>query len=195
LESRGIGAGARELKHNCFDDFIAASQYLTKNGYAAAKKIAINGGSNGGLLVAACLNRAPPGTFGVAVAEVGVFDLLRFSEFTIGRAWTPDYGNPQDPHDFDFIYPQSPVHNVPTDRVLPPTILFTADHDDRVVPLHSFKLAATLQHTLPNNPHPLLIRIETKAGHGAGKSTKQRILSAADKFAFIAQATGLEWKG
>ncbi|KAH9938686.1 prolyl oligopeptidase [Fomitopsis serialis] len=167
-------AGTRERKHNCFDDFIAASEYLVENKYAARGKIAINGGSNGGLLVAACVNRAPEGLLGAAVAEVGVLDLLKFADFTIGRAWTSDYGDPHDPHDFDFIYPLSPLHNVPKDKVLPPTVLHTADHDDRVVPLHSFKHAATLQHTLPNNAHPLLIRIDTKAGHGAGKSTDKR---------------------
>ncbi|KAF4574478.1 hypothetical protein EYR36_005813 [Pleurotus pulmonarius] len=187
--------GIRERKVNVFDDFIAATEYLVKHKYAAPGKVAINGGSNGGLLVAACVNRAPEGTFGAAVAEVGVLDLLKFHLFTIvipcpGKAWTSDYGNPSDPHDFDFIHPISPLHNVPTDRVLPPTILLTADHDDRVVPLHSFKHAATLQHTKPNNPHPLLIRIDKKAGHGSGKSTDQRIKEAADKWGFVVQSNG-----
>ncbi|KAI0699823.1 prolyl oligopeptidase [Cytidiella melzeri] len=186
-----LGA-VREKKVNCFDDFIAATEYLVKNKYAAPGKVAINGGSNGGLLVAACVNRAPEGVIGAAVAEVGVLDLLKFADFTIGRAWTSDYGNPHDAHDFDFIYPISPVHNVPTDKKLPPTILLTADHDDRVVPLHSFKHAATLQHTLPHNPHPLLIRIDKKAGHGAGKSTDQRIKEAADKWGFVVQSLGLK---
>lgn len=187
-------AGTRDRKHNCFDDFIAASEYLVENKYAARGKIAINGGSNGGLLVAACVNRAPEGLLGAAVAEVGVLDLLKFADFTIGRAWTSDYGDPHDPHDFDFIYPLSPLHNVPKDKVLPPTVLHTADHDDRVVPLHSFKHAATLQHTLPNNANPLLIRIDTKAGHGAGKSTDKKIKEAADRLGFIAQSMGLEAK-
>ena len=133
-----------------------------------------------GLLVGACVNRAPEGTFGAAVAEVGVLDLLKFADFTIGKAWCGDYGDPHEPADFDFIYPISPLHNVPTidadgkDVVLPPTMLLTADHDDRVVPLHSFKHAATLQHVKKDNTNPLLIRIEKKAGHGAGKSTDQR---------------------
>ncbi|KAJ3476870.1 hypothetical protein NLI96_g10855 [Meripilus lineatus] len=178
--------GARENKANCFDDFIAATEFLVKNKYVAPGKVAING-----LLVAACVNRAPEGLLGAAVAEVGVLDLLKFADFTIGRAWTSDYGNPHDPHDFDFIYPISPLHNVPTDKVLPPTILLTADHDDRVVPLHSFKHAATLQHLLPSNPHPLLIRIDKKAGHGAGKSTEQRIKEQADKWGFVVQTLGL----
>jgi len=186
-------AGTRERKVNCFDDFIAASQYLVKNKYVAADKLTIAGGSNGGTLVAACINRAPPGTFGAAVAEVGVLDMLKFDQYTIGRAWTSDYGDPQKPEDFDFIYPISPLHNIPTDRVLPPTILFTADHDDRVVPLHSLKHAATLQHLHPENPHPLLIRLEVKAGHGSGRSTEQMIISAADKFSFIVHTLGLKW--
>ncbi|KAH0586963.1 hypothetical protein H2248_005791 [Termitomyces sp. 'cryptogamus'] len=187
-------AGTREKKVNVFDDFIAATEHLVKNKYAGAGKVAINGGSNGGLLVGACINRAPEGTFGAAVAEVGVMDLLKFSKFTIGKAWTSDYGDPDKPEDFDFIYPLSPIHNVPTDRVLPPTLLLTADHDDRVVPMHSFKLAATLQYTLPHNPHPLLLRVDKKSGHGAGKSTEKRIKEAADKWGFVAQSLGLVWK-
>jgi prolyl oligopeptidase len=186
--------GYRENKKNCFDDFIAATDYLVKNKYAAPGKVAINGGSNGGLLVAACVNRAPEGTYGAALAEVGVLDLLRFHKFTIGKAWTSDYGDPDDPNDFDFIYPISPLHNVPTDKVLPPYMLLTADHDDRVVPMHSFKHAATLQYTLPHNPHPLLLRVDKKAGHGAGKSTEKRIQESADKWGFVAQSLGLVWK-
>ncbi|EIW79415.1 hypothetical protein CONPUDRAFT_60260 [Coniophora puteana RWD-64-598 SS2] len=185
-------AGIREKKLNVFNDFIAATEYLTKEKYVAPGKVAINGGSNGGLLIGACANIAPEGTFGAAVAEVGVMDMLKFADFTIGRAWVSDYGDPHDPHDFDFIYPYSPVHNVPTNKNLPPLLLMTADHDDRVVPLHSFKHAATLQHTLPNNPHPLLIRVDVKAGHGAGKATEKRIQDAADKWGFVAQSLGLE---
>ncbi|KAF9004715.1 prolyl oligopeptidase [Cyathus striatus] len=188
-------AACREKKVNCFDDFISATEYLVKHKYASPEKIAINGASNGGLLVAACVNRAPEGTFGAAVAEVGVLDMLKFSKFTIGKAWISDYGNPEDPKDFDFICPISPLHNIPTDRVLPPTILLTADHDDRVVPMHSFKHAATLQYTLAHNPHPLLLRVDMKAGHGAGKSTEKRIQEAADKLGFVAQSLGLVWKG
>ncbi|KAI0069251.1 prolyl oligopeptidase [Artomyces pyxidatus] len=187
-------AGTRERKVNCFDDFIAATEWLVEHKYAAKGKVAINGGSNGGLLVSASVNRAPEGTFGAAVAEVGVHDLLKFADFTIGKAWTSDYGDPHDPGDFDFIYPISPVHNVPSDKVLPPTILLTADHDDRVVPLHSFKLAAVLQHVKADNPHPLLIRIDKKAGHGAGKATEQKIKENADKWGFVAQSLGLKWR-
>jgi len=187
-------AGIRERKINVFNDFISATEYLVANKIVAADKVAINGGSNGGLLVGACVNIAPQGTFGAAVAEVGVMDLLKFADFTIGKAWTADYGDPHDPQDFDFIYPISPLHNVPRDKTLPPVLLMTADHDDRVVPLHSFKLAATLQHTLPRNPHPLLIRIDKKAGHGAGKATEKRIQDAADKWGFVAQSLGLKWQ-
>lgn len=186
-------AGTRERKVNCFDDFIAASEWLVENKYAAKGKIAINGGSNGGLLVSACVNRAPEGLLGAAVAEVGVHDLLKFADFTIGRAWTSDYGDPHDPHDFDFIYPISPLHNVPPHKILPPTLLLTADHDDRVVPHHSFKLAATLQHVASDNPNPLLLRLELKAGHGAGKSTELKIKEAADKWSFVAQTMQLKW--
>ncbi|KAF8351067.1 prolyl oligopeptidase [Amanita rubescens] len=187
-------AGIREKRVNVYDDFITATQFLVKNKYAAPGKVAINGASNGGLLVAACVNRAPSGTFGAAVAEVGVMDQLKFSKFTIGKAWTSDYGNPEDPHDFDFIYPHSPLHNVSKSSVLPPTILLTADHDDRVVPMHSFKYAATLQYTSSHNPHPLLLRVDKKAGHGAGKSTEKRLQEAADKWGFVAQSMGLQWK-
>ncbi|KDR74502.1 hypothetical protein GALMADRAFT_70906 [Galerina marginata CBS 339.88] len=187
-------AGCREKKGNCFDDFIAATQYLVKNKYAAPDKVTINGGSNGGLLVSACVNRAPEGTFGCAVADVGVHDLLKFHKFTIGKAWTSDYGNPDDPNDFDFIFPISPLQNIPKDKVFPPMLLLTADHDDRVVPMHSFKLAAELQYSLPHNPNPLLIRIDKKAGHGAGKSTQQKIKESADKWGFVAQSLGLVWK-
>ncbi|KAF8239504.1 hypothetical protein L208DRAFT_1420673 [Tricholoma matsutake] len=187
-------AGIREKKGNGFDDFVAATEYLVKHKYAGPRKVAINGGSNGGLLVGACVNRAPEGTFGAAVADVGVMDLLKFHKYTIGKSWTSDYGDPDNPHDFDFIYPLSPLHNVPVDKVLPPTLLLTADHDDRVVPMHSFKYAATLQHTLPHNPNPLLLRVDIKAGHGAGKSTEKRIQEAADKWGFVAQSMGLVWK-
>ncbi|GBE79106.1 hypothetical protein SCP_0203030 [Sparassis crispa] len=187
-------AGARERKINCSDDFIAATQYLVDNKFAAPGKVAIHGASNGGLLVGTCINRAPEGLIGAALAEVGVMDLLKFADFTIGRAWMSDFGNPHDPHDFDYIYPISPLHNIPTAKVLPPTMVLTADHDDRVVPLHSFKYAAALQHLHPDNPHPLIIRIEKKAGHGAGKSTEKRIQDSVDKFGFIVQSLGLTFK-
>lgn len=187
-------AGIREKKVNVFNDFIAATEFLVEKKYAGQGKVAINGGSNGGLLVGACINQAPEGTFGAAVAEVGVLDLLKFSKFTIGKAWTSDFGDPDIPEDFDFIYPISPLHNVPKDKLLPPTMLMTADHDDRVVPMHSFKHAATLQYALAGNPHPLLLRVDKKAGHGAGKSTDKRIKDSADKWGFVAQSLGLVWQ-
>ncbi|KAG8756824.1 hypothetical protein FRC14_002627 [Serendipita sp. 396] len=186
-------AGTRERKVNVFDDFIAATEHLTKTGWVAPGKVAINGASNGGLLIAACLNRAPQGTFGAGVADVGVLDMLKFADFTIGRAWTSDYGDPHVAEDFDFIYPISPLHNIP-DQELPPTLLLTADHDDRVVPLHTFKHTAALQHKLANNTHPLLVRIETSAGHGAGKSTEKKVSEAADKWSFVAYSLGLQWR-
>jgi len=119
--------------------------------------------------------------------------MLKFADFTIGEAWISDYGNPHKPADFDFIYPISPLHNVP-DQPFPPTILLTADHDDRVVPLHSFKHAATLQHKHANNPRPLLLRVDLKAGHGAGKSTEKRVIEASEKWGFVAQSLGLKWR-
>ncbi|KAI9456943.1 prolyl oligopeptidase [Boletus coccyginus] len=183
-------AGIRERKINVFDDFIAAttkSQLQEKSPLTAHLM-------EESLLVGACINIAPQGTFAAGVAEVGVMDLLKFADFTIGKSWTADYGDPHDPQDFDFIYPISPVHNIPRDKTLPPLLLMTADHDDRVVPLHSFKLAATLQHTLPHNPHPLLIRIDKKAGHGKGKATEKRIQDAVDKWGFVAQSLGLKWR-
>ncbi|KAH7107917.1 prolyl oligopeptidase [Auriculariales sp. MPI-PUGE-AT-0066] len=186
-------AGMKDKKMNVFNDFIAASQWLVQNNYAAKGKVIINGGSNGGLLVGACVNIADEGTFGAAIAEVGVLDMLKFHKFTIGKAWTGDFGNPSEPADFDYIYPYSPLHNVPKDKILPPVMLMTADHDDRVVPLHSFKFAAELQHSRPDNPHPLLIRIERKTGHGAGKSTEMIINDQVDRYGFAAHALSLKY--
>ncbi|KAG8936825.1 hypothetical protein FRC00_007609 [Tulasnella sp. 408] len=189
--------GIRENRVKVYDDFIYATKYLVDNKYAAPGKVAINGGSNGGTLVAACINRAEEGTFGAAIADVGVMDLLKFPQFTIGAAWVSDYGDPRDPNDFDFIKAYSPLHNVPNskEKALPPTILLTADHDDRVVPLHSFKHIATLQHEQHGNRHPMLLRVERKSGHGAGKSTEKAIQEATDKWSFVALVLELSWKG
>ncbi|KIO29452.1 hypothetical protein M407DRAFT_70380 [Tulasnella calospora MUT 4182] len=189
--------GIRENRVQVYDDFIYATKYLVDEKYAARGKVAINGGSNGGTLVAACINRAEAGTFGAAIADVGVMDLLKFPQFTIGAAWVSDYGDPRDPNDFDFIKAYSPLHNVPSfkEKTLPPTILLTADHDDRVVPLHSFKHIATLQHEQQDNLHPILLRVERKSGHGAGKSTEKAIQEATDKWSFVALALDLPWKG
>ncbi|BGP47335.1 hypothetical protein JCM10450v2_003187 [Rhodotorula kratochvilovae] len=186
-------AGTKERKQNVFDDFQWAAKYLIKEKFVAKDKVAISGGSNGGLLVGACVNQAPE-LFGAAIADVGVLDMLRFDRFTIGKFWQSDYGSSEDPEGFDYLYAYSPLHNVdPSRGPYPPTMLLTADHDDRVVPLHSFKHAAELQHQLPENPNPLLIRIDTKSGHGAGKSTEKKIEEAVDKYGFVAQSMGLKW--
>lgn len=186
-------AGCFERKQNVFDDFQYATRYLVDQKYVAKDQVTIMGGSNGGLLVAACVNQAPE-LFGAAIAEVGVMDMLRFHKFTIGRAWTADYGSPDDPEAFDYLYKYSPLHNINPKATYPAMILLTADHDDRVVPLHSFKLAASLQNSLPHNPNPLLLRVDLKAGHGAGKSTEMKIKEYTDKLTFVAMSLGLKWK-
>ncbi|ORZ38479.1 prolyl endopeptidase-like protein [Catenaria anguillulae PL171] len=184
--------GMLNKKQNVFDDFQWAAKHLVARGYTSHSKLAINGGSNGGLLVGACINQAPE-LFAAAVAQVGVLDMYRFHKFTIGHAWTADYGNPDKKEDFEYLTTYSPLHTIKT-QTYPATLLMTSDHDDRVVPLHSYKYAAELQYKNPKNPNPLLILIERKAGHGAGKPTKKRIESEAWKFAFIAMNTGAEWR-
>ncbi|CAG8661791.1 16803_t:CDS:2, partial [Dentiscutata heterogama] len=134
-----------------------------------------------------------PELFGAAVADVGVMDMLRFHKFTIGHAWRSDYGDPDKKEDFEYIYKYSPVHNVQSIKPYPAVLLTTSDHDDRVVPLHSYKLIAQLQYVVKNNPNPLMIRIETKAGHGSGKPTKKRIDEATDKYSFIALSLDAKW--
>jgi len=170
-------AGTLDQKQNVFDDFIAAAEYLVKNKYTNSEKLAIQGGSNGGLLVGACLNQRPD-LYKVGFPAVGVMDMLRYHQFTIGWAWAGDYGKSDDPEAFKYLIKYSPVHNV-APIAYPATMVTTADHDDRVVPAHSFKYAATLQekHT---GESPVLIRIETSAGHGAGKPTSKRIEEAAE---------------
>ncbi|KAJ3151501.1 hypothetical protein HDU89_001944 [Geranomyces variabilis] len=185
-------AGRLKVKQNVFDDFQAAAKWLVKDGYTKPEKLAINGGSNGGLLVGACINQAPE-LFGCGVAEVGVMDMYRFHKFTIGHAWTSDYGNPDVKEDWEVLRKYSPVHNVKPQEY-PAVLICTGSHDDRVVPgAHSHKFMATLQHVAKNNKKPLMERVETKAGHGAGKSTKQRIEEATDKFAFIGLTLGATW--
>ncbi|KAH7107918.1 prolyl oligopeptidase [Auriculariales sp. MPI-PUGE-AT-0066] len=169
------------------------SEWLVDNKFASRGKIILNGASNGGLVVATCVNIAPEGLFGAAVAEVSVLDLLKFHQFTIGKAWISDYGNPSDPSDFDFIHPLSPLHNVPRHKTLPAMLFFTADHDDRVVPLHSFKYVAELQHTCAENPNPLLLRVQRKSGHGAGKTTEMMIGDMTDRYAFAAGVLDLKY--
>nr|QIM40772.1 prolyl oligopeptidase [Amanita molliuscula] len=188
-------AGRRENKGNTFDDFIAAAQFLVRNKYAAPGKVAITGASNGGFLVCGSIVRAPEGTFGAAIAEGGVADLLKFNKFTGAMAWTSEYGNPSNKEDFDFVEALSPVHNIPKDRVLPATLLMINAGDDRVVPMHSLKFIARLQHNVPHNPYPLLIRVDKSwLGHGFGKTTDKHTKDAATKWGFVAQSLGLEWK-
>jgi prolyl oligopeptidase len=182
-------AGTKERKQNVFDDFIAAAEYLIKEGYTSPKKLAIAGGSNGGLLIGAVLNQRPD-LFGVALPAVGVMDMLRFHKFTIGSAWVFDYGSSDDPAQFKALYAYSPLHNIKPGVRYPATLITTADHDDRVVPGHSFKYAATLQ-SAQAGPTPILIRIETKAGHGAGKPTSKIIEEQADRWAFIMENMGV----
>ncbi len=183
-------AGMKSRKQNVFDDFIAAAQWLVANRYTAPARLAIGGRSNGGLLVGACLTQRPD-LFGAAVAGVGVFDMLRFHKFTIGWAWVSDYGSPDDPEMFPVLRAYSPLHNVKTGVSYPATLILTGDHDDRVVPAHSFKFAATLQ-AAQAGPAPILIRIDTKAGHGLGKPTRMLIEEAADRLAFLSRALGME---
>jgi prolyl oligopeptidase len=177
-------AGTKLHKQNVFDDFIAAAQWLIANHYTSTPKLAIRGGSNGGLLIGACMTQHPE-LYGVALPEVGVMDMLRFHKFTIGWAWTSDYGSSDDPEEFKAIYAYSPLHNLKPGTKYPPTLVATSDHDDRVVPGHSFKFAATLQADQAGSA-PVLIRIETKAGHGAGKSITKLIDETADTWAFTA---------
>jgi prolyl oligopeptidase len=182
-------AGAKLNRQNVFDDFIAAGEWLCSSGYTQPEKLSINGGSNGGLLVAACTAQRPD-LFGAAIPEVGVLDMLRFHKFTIGWAWVSDYGSPDDPEEFAALYKYSPLHNLKKGTHYPATLIMTGDHDDRVVPAHSFKYAAALQ-AAQGGPDPVLIRIETRAGHGAGKPTEMRIQEAADKLAFLVRALGM----
>jgi len=181
-------AGMREHKQNVFDDFIAAGEYLVAQKYTSPGKLAISGASNGGLLVGAVLNQRPD-LFGAALPAVGVMDMLRFNRFTIGWAWVSDYGSPADPAQFRTIYAYSPLHNIREGTRYPAVLITTGDHDDRVVPGHSFKYAATLQHAQAGDA-PILIRIETRAGHGAGKPTSMQIDEAADRWAFLVKALG-----
>jgi prolyl oligopeptidase len=176
-------AGTKLRKQNVFDDFIAAAEWLIANKYTRPDKLAISGGSNGGLLVGACLTQRPD-LFGACLPAVGVMDMLRFHKFTIGWAWTSDYGSPDNAEEFAALARYSPYHNLKPGVRYPATLVTTADHDDRVVPAHSFKFAARLQET-HRGGNPVLIRIETKAGHGAGKPTTKLIEEAADRLAFL----------
>ena len=177
-------AGMKLQKQNVFDDFISAAEYVVASNYTSSPKLAIEGRSNGGLLVGACMTQRPD-LFGVALPGVGVMDMLRFHKFTIGWAWTSDYGSSDNAEDFKALYAYSPLHNLKPGSKYPPTLIATSDHDDRVVPGHSFKFAATMQAD-QSGPAPVLIRIEVKAGHGAGKSITKLIDETADTWAFVA---------
>jgi prolyl oligopeptidase len=183
-------AGIRERKQNVFDDFVAAAEALTTSlGVTRPERMAVGGGSNGGLLVGASMVQRPE-LFAAAVAQVGVFDMLRFHKFTIGWAWTSDYGSPDDPTDFKVLLGYSPLHTA-REAAYPATLITTADHDDRVLPGHSFKFAAELQHR-QRGPAPILIKVDVRTGHGHGKPTQKRIEEQADKWAFIARALGMK---
>lgn len=175
-------AGTLKQKQNVFDDFQAAAEYLIANKYTSSDKLAIYGRSNGGLLVGACMTQRPD-LYRVAIPAVGVLDMLRYHQFTIGWAWATDYGRSDDPELFDYLLSYSPVHHVSKEKY-PATLITTADHDDRVVPAHSFKFAATLQANQQGDA-PVLIRIDSSAGHGAGTPTSKRIEEAADVLSFI----------
>jgi prolyl oligopeptidase len=182
-------AGTKLQKQNVFDDFIAAAEWLIDQKYTSPKRLAISGRSNGGLLVGACLTQRPD-LFGAALPGVGVMDMLRFHKFTIGWAWIADYGSSDNADEFAALYKYSPLHNARAGEY-PPTLITTADHDDRVVPGHSYKFAAALQ-AAQKGEAPILIRIETKAGHGAGKPISKTIEDATDQLMFMVYALKLQ---
>ena len=183
-------AGMKLQKQNVFDDFITAAEWLIANNYTKPAKLAIGGGSNGGLLVGACMTQRPD-LFGAALPAVGVMDMLRFHKFTIGWAWVAEYGSSENAAEFTNLYAYSPLHNLKPGTAYPATLIITADHDDRVVPAHSFKFAAALQ-AAHNGNAPVLIRIEIKAGHGAGKPTAKIIEEAADKWGFLVRVLAID---
>ena len=185
-------AGMLDKKQNVFNDFISAGEWLIKNGYTNSKKLVINGRSNGGLLVAACMVQRPD-LYGAVICEVPVIDMLRYHKFTVGRYWIPEYGNAEaNPDHFKFLYAYSPLHNVKKGTSYPPILITTADHDDRVVPLHAYKFTATLQ-AANTGDTPVLLRVETKAGHGAGKPTSKVIEEQTDIYAFIFKVLGITY--
>lgn len=185
-------AGMLDKKQNVFDDFIAAAEYLIANKYTSSEKLAIAGGSNGGLLVGACEVQRPD-LYAVCLPAVGVMDMLRYHKFTIGWGWVVEYGSSEDPEQFEYLYKYSPLHNIKKGVKYPATLITTADHDDRVVPAHSFKFAAEMQYAQGGDA-PILIRIDTKAGHGAGKPVSKRIDEATDVYSFLFQNTNTPYK-
>ncbi|MBC7684429.1 MAG: S9 family peptidase [Bdellovibrionales bacterium] len=180
-------AGAKLQKQNVFDDFIGAAEWLVANKVTSPSKLAIGGGSNGGLLVGAAMTQRPD-LFGAAIPQVGVLDMLRFHKFTIGWAWTSDYGSSENAAEFKALVKYSPLHNLKPGSCYPATMITTADHDDRVVPAHSFKFAAAAQAAQAPGGAPVIIRIDTKAGHGAGKPTAKQIEEVADRWGFLSRA-------
>ena len=185
-------AGTKMQKQNVFDDFIAAAEYLINKEYTSSEKIAIRGGSNGGLLVGACLTQRPD-LFKVAIPQVGVLDMLRYNKFTAGAGWAYDYGTAEESMEmFEYLKKYSPLHAIKKGVSYPATLITTGDHDDRVVPAHSFKFAATLQEAQAG-PAPILIRIDRNAGHGAGKSTYASIQEITDIFSFILFQMNWKW--
>src|SRR5204863_9738334 len=182
-------AGMLTKKQNVCDDFIGAAEFLIKEKYTSPKRLAIQGGSNGGLLVGACMAQRPE-LFGACLPAVGVMDMLRFQKFTVGWAWTSDFGSTDNPEEFKALYAYSPYHNLRPGTRYPATLITTADHDDRVVPAHSFKYAAALQ-AAQAGPAPILIRVETRGGHGGGTPTSKQIEQAADRWAFLYRNLGM----
>jgi len=185
-------AGIKEKKQNVFDDFIAAAEYLISEKYTCPEKLAIMGGSNGGLLVGACMTQRPE-LFRVAIPQVGVMDMLRYHKFTIGRAWASDFGTSDTKQGFEYLYKYSPLHNLKKGVKYPATLAVTGDHDDRVVPMHTFKFISTLQQDQAGC-NPVLVRIETKAGHGGGKPTAKVIDEVTDMWSFVMYNLGMSVK-
>jgi prolyl oligopeptidase len=185
-------AGMKDHKQNVFDDYIAAAEWLIANKYTSTPKLAVQGGSNGGLLVGAVLNQRPD-LFGVAIPQVGVMDMLRFQKFTIGWNWIADYGSAEaNEAEFKALYAYSPIHNVKPGAKYPATLITTADHDDRVVPAHNYKYAAALQ-AAQGGDNPILIRIDTNSAHGASNTTKA-IEQTRDIYAFLFENLGVDYK-
>jgi prolyl oligopeptidase len=184
-------AGTKMQKQNVFDDFIAAAEYLIAQKYTSSQKLAIQGGSNGGLLVGACMTQRPD-LYRVCIPQVGVMDMLRYHKFTIGWNWAPDYGTSEDSREmFEYLRGYSPLHNLKPGTNYPSTLVTTADHDDRVVPAHSFKFVATLQ-ACQAGSSPTLIRIDSKAGHGAGKPLAKVLEEQADIYGFLMYEMGMK---
>jgi prolyl oligopeptidase len=178
--------GTRAHKQVVFDDFIAAGEWLIAQHYTSSSKLVIQGGSNGGLLIGACVTQRPD-LYGAAVAQVGVMDMLRFDRFGQGAGWAGDYGSPSDPEDFKALRGYSPVHNVRPGKHYPATLIVTGDHDTRVMPMHSFKFAAALQ----AGPAPVLLYLESSSGHGGGATVRQAIEQNADIYAFLVKNLGM----